>query len=118
MKLELFILTRHCSKEFLTHLMSLLLPQLNSNNCREVDFKIAFFDEGHSLGENRERMRRAATGDYVAFLDDDDLIAPNFISSILPLLNGVDQVSFDVHMFHNGKPLKMARHSLEHSHWH
>lgn len=118
MKLEILILTQNSRKQFLAQLMSLLDPQIHST-CwsSQVAVRTKFFDEGHSLGENRERMRQESTAQHIAFLDDDDLIAPNYISSIVPALTGVDQVSFDVQMFHNGRPLKIAKHSLAHKGW-
>ena len=48
------------------------------------------------VGENRERLRQESRGEYICFVDDDDLVPPDYVSCILPLLDGVDYVGFNV----------------------
>jgi glycosyltransferase involved in cell wall biosynthesis len=63
-------------------------------------------------------MRQLSVGDYIVFIDDDDLVADDYISSILPLLDGVDQVGFQVQCYIDGKPLpQKTYHSLQYKEW-
>lgn len=45
-----------------------------------------------SVGVKRQRMIEAAQGDYVCFIDDDDQIAPIYVSSILTALSSAPDV--------------------------
>lgn len=49
------------------------------------------------LGDKRNRLVRAASGDYVAFVDDDDWVAPDYLATLLALLrHEPDVVTFPV----------------------
>jgi hypothetical protein len=82
MKLEILILTQPSRSAMLSQLMSVLWPQMRGN----VTGHVEQFDPSLSLGENRERMRRAATAEYICFVDDDDLIPPYYVARILNAL--------------------------------
>jgi len=75
------------------------------------------FGKPTGVGEMREYMRKQSTGDYINFIDSDDLIAPDYIESILPLLDGVDYVGFDVKCFTDHEMIGIASHSLAHGKW-
>jgi glycosyltransferase involved in cell wall biosynthesis len=60
-------------------------------------------------------MRQSATGDYICFIDDDDLVHPQYVSMIYPLLDGVDYIGFDVEQRINGSHRAVAQHSLQFS---
>lgn len=44
-----------------------------------------FLDGGPSIGAKRQALLSNAKGDYVAYLDDDEDIAPNYVESLLRL---------------------------------
>lgn len=45
-----------------------------------------FLKGGLSVGAKRDALKCRATGDYLVFVDDDDMIAPNYLESILRLM--------------------------------
>lgn len=116
MKLEILILTQPKREPFLKQLLSILSPQVNG---KDVRLLIHEDKEGRlgTLGESRERMRRESLGDYIAFIDDDDFVSPHYVERILPLLDGVDQIGFDLLYFEDGMPIKPAHHSLQYATW-
>lgn len=50
-----------------------------------ADRDSSFLNGGPSIGEKRNRLVKSASGKYLAFLDDDEDIAPNYIESLLRL---------------------------------
>lgn len=99
-KLELMILTMTTRTHFLARLLKCLEPQMTP----EVKITIRTCDPQYTLGENREMLRRSTVGEYIAFIDDDDLVAPDYVSSILPLLDGVDIIGFECKLSFDGIP--------------
>lgn len=54
-----------------------------------------FLDGGLSIGKKRQGLLDLATGDYVAFVDSDDDVAPNYIEQLVRgCLQGADIVTF------------------------
>jgi hypothetical protein len=101
---------------FLYNLLSSLMPQVESVG--NVEVKIRKCDPQLTLGENRELLRYASGGNYQNFIDDDDCIDPNYVSTILPLLDGVDQIGFELQCYIDGRPLsEKTFHSLQFSGW-
>ena len=45
-----------------------------------------FLKGGLSVGAKRDALKCRATGDYLVFVDDDDIVAPNYLESILRLM--------------------------------
>lgn len=62
-----------------------------------------------SIGEKRQRVLDASTGRYVAFVDDDDFVSPDYIQSILEAIRahpGVDVITFNnSSVIENHKPI-------------
>lgn len=69
------------------------------------------------LGVIRDQLMAAADSEYTCFVDDDDRLPPYYLSEIVPLLDGVDQVGWRVQMTTNGKLERPAYHSLEYAGW-
>lgn len=114
-KLSIMILTQPSRATFLARLLARLRPQIADYPDVAIDIRI--FDRGLSLGANREAMRQAARGRYLVFIDDDDLIAEDYIAKIYPLLDGVDQIGFQVQCYIDGQPLSKTYHSLKYPCW-
>ncbi len=48
-----------------------------------VEHLILVDNKRRTVGEKRDALLRAARGDYIAFVDDDDTVSPDYVSSIL-----------------------------------
>jgi len=54
-----------------------------------------FLKGGLSVGAKRDALKCRATGDYLVFVDDDDIVAPNYLESVLRLSeNNPDIITF------------------------
>jgi glycosyltransferase involved in cell wall biosynthesis len=57
---------------------------------------VAQKDGGQSIGQKRQMCLNKAKGEYVCFIDDDDWIAPNYVSSLMiGCDSGADVVTFN-----------------------
>jgi len=95
-------------------LLRVLEPQLNKNIELLIDI-----DEGEvSIGVKRQRMLEKAKGKYICFVDDDDIVAPDYIELITDALKGGPDC-VGIHLLHyvNGKAYGKTYHSLKHDHW-
>lgn len=110
---SILCLTQPSRAEFLEKLLACLRPQLRSG----VGLCLRTFDPGLSIGENRQRMIEEAAGEYVGFVDDDDLVAEDYVERIFPLLDGVDYVGFQLQYYEDGRPWKPTFHSLRYGGW-
>jgi glycosyltransferase involved in cell wall biosynthesis len=60
-----------------------LIRALNAQSDKTVEM-LANLDNGEkSIGAKRNELLKAAKGDYVVFVDDDDMVSPYYVSSIL-----------------------------------
>lgn len=98
-KLEILILTMSTREKFLRRILDCLEPQLTP----EVKITIRLCDPMLTLGENREVMRQASVGEYIAFVDDDDVVACDYVKTILPLLDGVDIIGMECQLYVDGE---------------
>lgn len=79
-------------------ILSILTPAVPSRLaqlgglCKEIERQVGVFPVEHlvlldnkrrTVGEKRDALLRAARGQYVAYVDDDDNISPDYVSSIL-----------------------------------
>jgi hypothetical protein len=71
-----------------------------------------------TIGEKRNYLLRTSIGEYVAFFDDDDFPAPNYISSVMEGINkGVDCCSLRGIITWNGENPEVFEHSIKYSDW-
>lgn len=100
-------------------LMAGLLPQLDpyASQVRVVGWHN---DGSPSLPKIRQTMVLGATTDYVSFVDDDDLVSPDYVDQIVTALmdsTRPDYVGFQVQCYSDGAPTAVAHHSLEFRRW-
>lgn len=114
MKLDILVLTMPTRKEFLARLVCILQPQIDYKNA-SVLYRIC--DPKYTLGENRDMLRRCSQGEYIVFIDDDDVVPSDYVSTILPLLDGVDYIGYDVQCSIDGKMMPVTHHSLQYAGW-
>lgn len=63
----------------------------------QVEHLMLVDNKRRTVGEKRDALLRAAHGEYVAFVDDDDFIAEDYVASLLSAMlsnPGVDVVTF------------------------
>lgn len=115
MRWSLLCLTQPSRSQFLQRLNAVLRPQLEGR--LDIEFRVKMFEEQMDLGSNRQKMIEEARGDYVCFIDDDDLVSADYVQRIYPLLDGVDYVGFNLQMYSDGVKQKPTAHSLRYPEW-
>lgn len=116
MKLSILIVTQGRRQQKLRRLLAVLLPQctaevevlLYQNNCEE------------SIGHYRKALIEASNGEYVCFVDDDDMVPSYYIEELLSHIKRLpepDYIGFEVELTHDGRPERRAFHSLRYATW-
>lgn len=99
MKLSILICHLDQRKHLVVRLLSVLNPQLTP----EVEI-LTDSTPGISIGAKRNQLLARATGQYVVFIDDDDLVSTNYVSLILQAIqNNPDVVDMEGIYTHNGQ---------------
>lgn len=97
MKLSILILTLPSRrKTFLSNLLDILEPQVAQYN--NVELLVLYDNKKRSVGEKRDSIISIANGEYIVFVDDDDIVTEDYVSSIMTCLNenpNTDCVVFD-----------------------
>jgi hypothetical protein len=100
---------------FLYRLQAVLKPQLEEFPDVKVSVRVS--NESMDLGANRQVLLDAAVGEYVNFIDDDDLVPADYIKTIYPLLDGVDYIGFRLQLYNDGEKQLPTFHSLRYPVW-
>ena len=99
---------------FYPNIMKELLKQIKNYNNIEL---ISFFDnKKRTIGKKRQEMLNLAQGEYVVFIDDDDMISEDYIEQIMNNLNeniDTDCVVFDCICKVDGKEGKLCKYGVE-----
>lgn len=113
--------------------LSILIPTLQSRSkvCQQltdeltnqltVDVEFMLLpDNGQSkIGNKRNTLLAAAQGDYVAFIDDDDMISKDYVEKVLTALEGnPDCASLDGRVYWADGKSRLFRHSIKYDSWH
>lgn len=114
MQLSLLVPSLECRNDFLQRLLDRLNPQLRPGVELLLDV-----DRGQSsIGTKRNRLVAKANGRYVAFIDDDDLVSPDYVTCVLDALScDPDTVGFRLVRFVDGVRKDVAIHSLRFPAW-
>lgn len=113
-RLSILIATLGWRKESFNKLLDALLPQVERNNIEVV----AYWNNGEkSIGEIRQALIEDAKGEYVCFIDDDDMVPDCYCDEICWAL-GKDYVGFEVQLFNEGKVMPRVFHSIRYGVWH
>jgi hypothetical protein len=115
MKWSILILTQPKRAECLKKLLAML--DLQTEPFPDVEIVVKMFDSSMQVSGNRQQMVEDAKGEYVSFIDDDDLVATDYVSKIYSLLDGVDYIGFEVRTTIDGTPTLPAYHSLKYPQW-
>lgn len=114
MKLSILICTIPRRKEMFDLLMIALGKQANKDAVEIICEK----SETLSIGRKRNMLLQNASGDYVAFIDDDDEVSDNYIQLLIEGINkGVDCCSLKGVITTDGKNPFLFEHSLKYKEW-
>lgn len=112
--LSILICTIKGREKSLEHLMSLLKPQMTD----EVEIIVACDDCEMTIGAKRNKLLKQATGRYIAFVDDDDEVSPNYVDYILRATRfKTDSIGIEGIVTINGTHPKKFIHSMKHKKW-
>lgn len=76
---------------------------------KEVEILCLIDNCNMSIGEKRQKLFELASGKYFAFVDDDDDIAPAYISELLKAIEAnCDVITFRQMSFLNGEPFQVC----------
>ena len=99
---------------FYPNMMNSLLKQINGRQDIEL---IALFDnEQRTIGTKRQEMIDISQGEYITFIDDDDRISDDYISSIMECLyknENVDCVVYNVICCVDNNNKKICKYGIE-----
>ena len=113
MKLSILICTLPQRKEKFERLFKLLL-----NQCTDEVQIISNEKEDIPIGRKRNQLIVEAKGEYVCFVDDDDLVSKNYVSKIiLALEENPDCVGIQGIMLANGNCPRRFFHTIESNGW-
>lgn len=118
MKLSILICSTHTRSEtFLPAFMSGIFAQydkLEPAEQEKVEILILVDNKKTMLGTKRNKMLEIAQGEYVVFADDDDILEPDYISSLLKATEtDCDAITFQVSVTLNGEPAKICTYSKD-----
>lgn len=113
-KLSILTVTLESRKQIFENLAKCLKAQ----STYDVEM-LANSDNGEkSIGQKRNELLEAAKGDYVVFVDDDDMVSPFYTYGILEAIkNKPDCVGIEGIITQKGIGPKKFIHSLRYDHW-
>lgn len=93
-------------------LLERLLACFSVQDC--TDIEILIYESPLSVGSKRNWLLDHAKGDYVAFVDDDDIVSESYISLVMEGINkGVDCCSLMGEITFDGKNPELFEHSIK-----
>ena len=82
------------------HLLERLRSVLNPQLTEDVEVIEQKDNKEISIGKKRQELLEKATGEYVVFIDDDDMISEDYVKSIIKALESEpDCVGFEIKCF-------------------
>lgn len=115
-KLSILIPTVVTRADEFSRLLKKLEPQVRQY---EGDIEVLIYWNNFEipLPRLRQEMLKAATGEYVVFIDDDDMVSNDYCEQIMPLLDGVDHIGMKLFFTSNGKRMKPVYHTIKAEGW-
>jgi glycosyltransferase involved in cell wall biosynthesis len=84
--------------------------------CFGKHIEVIYDDMGGTIGEKRNRLLSDANGEYVAFIDDDDTVASDYVDTLLMALStSPDCVSLRGVITWDGANPELFEHSIKYS---
>lgn len=102
--------------EDLRNLIDCLAPQVEKYK-GDIEVLVHWNNFEKGIGPVRQELIDDAAGEYVNFIDDDDMVVGDYCETIYPLLDGVDYIGFRVDFYANNQLQKPVIHSLACDGW-
>jgi len=117
-RLSILICTIPGREDKLHRLEEILRPQQNEETELIIHDDLAHANGGPTIGTNRNAMLDACCGDYIAFIDDDDVVSDKYVELILDAIkDNPDCVGIKGHYtVGDGKP-ELFIHSIQYNDW-
>jgi hypothetical protein len=114
-KWSILVPTLPARRELRKRLLEILEPQV----ARYPDVELLVLEDNRSrqYGPKLQAMIDIAQGEYVNFVDDDDVISEHYVETIYPLLTGVDCIGFSAQVSVEGGPFKAVFYSIKNKVW-
>lgn len=95
-----------------------LLTCLNKQKTEEVEILVNCDNREKTIGKKRNELIERSSGDYISFIDDDDLVSDTYISLVLNAIKtNPDVLGLHLLMTQNGSHEERTYHSLKYTHW-
>ena len=99
----------HCVYNRVTNNMLPLFTKLEEqisklDNPKDVEIMVLLDNKRRSIGYKRDALLKIARGDYVAYVDDDDIVSDFYIEEAIKAIDenkGVDVITFKQRIFEN-----------------
>jgi glycosyltransferase involved in cell wall biosynthesis len=112
--LSILICTLNRRSGLLSRLAECLRPQINER----VEVLVAADDGEITIGEKRNKLLEQATGKYVAFIDDDDMVSDKYIEYVLKAIDqNPDVIGIHLLMYYDSHLAGLTYHSLQYKEW-
>ena len=116
MLFSILICSLDSRKDFLDRLLHCLTPQVQYSD--DVEIIVELDDGTMSIGAKRNKLLKRAKGEYIAFIDDDDLVSSTYVHKVLKALSTKpDCVGIHLLHFENGHQRGFTYHSLDYKTW-
>lgn len=113
-KLSILIPSLNSRKDKLQQLMDALRPQKKDN----VEFMVLPDDGQMSIGQKRNMLLMQSHGEYVAFVDDDDMVPNDYVDRVLKgLMTNPDCTSLTGRIVFSDGYSRPFVHSLRYDRW-
>lgn len=108
-----------CSLERRKHYLDRLKAVLSPQKTKEVEFLVSIDNGENSVGTKRNQLLQQAKGDYIAYVDDDDLVMPNYVELIVQAIKSSHPDVIGIHLLHkeDGILRGLTYHSLKYQTW-
>jgi len=116
-KLSLLVCSLDSRASYLERLKSILQPQLDK---RKEDVQLLIYKDNHeySIGTKRNTLLTRSEGEYICFIDDDDIVSDDYVDLILEAIDKKPDV-VGIHLLHfeDGVHKGLTYHSIKYDCW-
>lgn len=113
-KWSILIPTVPARREMLRQMLRMLEPQLEACPYKDIELLVLEDNRKRDYGAKMQSMIDIAQGEYVCFVDDDDRVSNDYVSSFREAMEeNRDCIGFMAQYSHNGFPGKNVKYSRE-----